>query len=329
LTGEEYFKNWTFLIIFISSPFRGVALESFQPGGIVAKTKRVYKFLFIILLAVFLSGNSFGKSKKANSAPEKKELQTIDSVKDKYTDSLLAIPGVNGIGITDCEKKDCILITVEKLTPELKKKLPKTLDSYPVKIEEIGEIIPFSESGCNNINAQIETISFSDSEASIRKAIKTLGSMDCFESTLFLLHFEYPDPGSFFKVISGFEKPTAINWNDRLQKSEIPMSKSKKYRDEISRSLKNQSSRFKIGNFRDFMVMVSLKADKNFILTVDDRSKSLAAYMNEIPFNKEWNLSSKDLFQYFGYLLYRRGWGIGTGKYSDGKKFDSIFPIPN
>jgi hypothetical protein len=66
--------------------------------------------------------------------------ETIKEVLKKYTKDLMSIPGVVGTGQGLCEGKPCIKVFVIKKTPDLDQKIPKTLDGYPVVVEETGEI---------------------------------------------------------------------------------------------------------------------------------------------------------------------------------------------
>ena len=66
--------------------------------------------------------------------------RAIAEVLKDHARELMAIPGVVGAGQGLCEGKPCIKVFVIKKTPELEQKLPKTLESYPVVIEETGEV---------------------------------------------------------------------------------------------------------------------------------------------------------------------------------------------
>lgn len=66
--------------------------------------------------------------------------ETIKEVLKKHTKDLMSIPGVVGTGQGLCEAKPCIKVFVIKKTPDLDQKIPKTLDGYPLVIEETGEI---------------------------------------------------------------------------------------------------------------------------------------------------------------------------------------------
>ena len=65
--------------------------------------------------------------------------ETIKEVLKKHTTDLMSMPGVVGTGQGLCEGKPCIKVFVIEKTPDLDQKIPKTLDGYPVVIEETGE----------------------------------------------------------------------------------------------------------------------------------------------------------------------------------------------
>jgi hypothetical protein len=66
--------------------------------------------------------------------------ETIKEVLKKHTRDLMSMPGVVGTGQGLCEGKPCIKVLVIEKTPDLDQKIPKTLDGYPVVIEETGPI---------------------------------------------------------------------------------------------------------------------------------------------------------------------------------------------
>ena len=66
--------------------------------------------------------------------------ESIKEVLKKHTKDLMSIPGVVGTGQGLCDAKPCIKVFVIEKTPDLDQKIPKTLDGYPVVIEETGEI---------------------------------------------------------------------------------------------------------------------------------------------------------------------------------------------
>ena len=57
---------------------------------------------------------------------------------------LMAIPGVVGVyvGLLADQKTPCLRVMAAKKTKALEQKIPKSLEGYPVEIEETGVIRP-------------------------------------------------------------------------------------------------------------------------------------------------------------------------------------------
>ncbi len=72
----------------------------------------------------------------------------INAVLKDHEQELLAIPGVVGIyvGLLPDNKTPCLKVMVIKETEELKMRIPKSIEGYPVLIEESGAIRPLE--GC-------------------------------------------------------------------------------------------------------------------------------------------------------------------------------------
>lgn len=66
--------------------------------------------------------------------------QTIEAVLERYTGSLMSLPGVVGTAIGECAGKPCIKVFVVRKTRELIAKIPPALQEFQVAIEETGEI---------------------------------------------------------------------------------------------------------------------------------------------------------------------------------------------
>jgi hypothetical protein len=67
----------------------------------------------------------------------------IEQVLQAHTTELMAEPGVVGVyqgALAD--GSPCIGVMVVKKSAELEKKIPRTLEGYPVRIDETGEIRP-------------------------------------------------------------------------------------------------------------------------------------------------------------------------------------------
>jgi len=71
----------------------------------------------------------------------------INDVLREHDDELLAIPGVVGVyvGVLADDKTPCLKIMVVKKSEDLEKAIPKTIDGYPVEIEETGIIRPLTD----------------------------------------------------------------------------------------------------------------------------------------------------------------------------------------
>jgi hypothetical protein len=105
----------------------------------MSKMNILLKILFLLLF-FYLSSNAFEDTIQQNKNKVMKDIpKSIMEVQEKYSDSIMAIPGVQGIGIGEKNKKECIIIFVSKITKDMKKKIPKELEGFPVKIEISGE----------------------------------------------------------------------------------------------------------------------------------------------------------------------------------------------
>ncbi len=65
---------------------------------------------------------------------------TIEVAQANLTDRVMALPGVVGLGIGECEGVTCIKIFVVQRTPELEGEIPSTFEGFPVEIQVTGEI---------------------------------------------------------------------------------------------------------------------------------------------------------------------------------------------
>lgn len=68
--------------------------------------------------------------------PEK----TIEQVQQEHTDAWMAIPGVVGTAIGQCGGKPCILILTAAPAEQIRRKIPETVEGYPVVVQHIGEV---------------------------------------------------------------------------------------------------------------------------------------------------------------------------------------------
>jgi hypothetical protein len=91
------------------------------------------------VLLFALSGMDCSRQAGHHQGDEAMSQKPIEAVLKKHTDELMAMPGVVGTAQGLCDGKPCIKVYVAALTPELKKKIPKNLESYPVAVEITGE----------------------------------------------------------------------------------------------------------------------------------------------------------------------------------------------
>ena len=70
----------------------------------------------------------------------------INAVLKDHDKELLAIPGVVGVyvGLLPDDKTPCLKVMVVKETEDLKRRIPKSIEGYPVLIEESGVIRPLN-----------------------------------------------------------------------------------------------------------------------------------------------------------------------------------------
>lgn len=72
---------------------------------------------------------------------------TIAEVLRIHTDSLMALPGVQGVGQGEQGGRPAVQVLVARLTPELRSRLPDELGGYPVQVVETGTIRAQPDSG--------------------------------------------------------------------------------------------------------------------------------------------------------------------------------------
>jgi hypothetical protein len=66
--------------------------------------------------------------------------QSVQEVLEGHRAELMAIAGVVGVAVGECEGSPCISVLVVKETPELSGRIPKKLDGFAVVIQETGGI---------------------------------------------------------------------------------------------------------------------------------------------------------------------------------------------
>lgn len=102
-------------------------------------------FIFILsLTACFTSIHS-----QVNQTGQEKLMnhRDINAVLKDHDKKLLAIPGVVGVyvGLLPDDETLCLKVMVIKETEEIKERIPKSIEGYPVLIEESGPIRPLKD----------------------------------------------------------------------------------------------------------------------------------------------------------------------------------------
>jgi hypothetical protein len=68
--------------------------------------------------------------------------KTIDAVLAEHNDSLLAVPGVVGTAVGRCAGAPCIRVLVTRTSDELRRRIPRELEGFPVQIDVTGPVVP-------------------------------------------------------------------------------------------------------------------------------------------------------------------------------------------
>ena len=96
----------------------------------------VFGIGMILICSMVTCANESGKNRGEGTQVSRK---TIEEVLKAHTSELMSIPGVMGTGQSLCKGQPCIKVFVSRKTEELEEKIPKTLEGYPVEIQETGK----------------------------------------------------------------------------------------------------------------------------------------------------------------------------------------------
>jgi hypothetical protein len=99
--------------------------------------------LTVILLSIACSA-AMRSPVNQTGQQESMTRKDINAVLRDHDKELLAIPGVVGVyvGLLPDDKTPCLKVMVIKETEDLKRRIPKSIEGYPVLIEESGVIRP-------------------------------------------------------------------------------------------------------------------------------------------------------------------------------------------
>jgi hypothetical protein len=65
---------------------------------------------------------------------------SVSQVLERYSGRLMSLRGVVGTAEGSCDGSPCILVLVDRLTPELRRKIPEQLEGIRVDVRETGAI---------------------------------------------------------------------------------------------------------------------------------------------------------------------------------------------
>jgi hypothetical protein len=108
----------------------------------------IVSVLVVYAALLFLNSSAPTSAEQTASQGEgeiEKLAMTIKEALIKYTDELMALPGVVGTAQSLCEKTPCIKVYVIKKTPHLEKQIHRILKGHAYQIQETGKIRPRSE----------------------------------------------------------------------------------------------------------------------------------------------------------------------------------------
>jgi hypothetical protein len=97
-----------------------------------------------ILLAGLLTGCHPGDATPTTQSAATMPTRDINTVLDDHDEELMAISGVTGVcvGLMPDQRTSCLKVLVLKKTRELQQRIPRSLEGYPVRLEESGVIRP-------------------------------------------------------------------------------------------------------------------------------------------------------------------------------------------
>jgi hypothetical protein len=90
-----------------------------------------------ILLAAFAA---CGSPESSGGGARGSDMPSIADVLKRHTDSLMAIPGVVGVGRGEKNGSPAVYVMVERMTDSLRRALPDSIEGYTVQVNVTGEI---------------------------------------------------------------------------------------------------------------------------------------------------------------------------------------------
>ena len=109
-----------------------------------AALRAASRALFALFASLALLFGCYSGNRQVPAPSSTMPQRNIDAVLRAHDKELLAIPGVVGVyvGVLADQKTPCLKVMAVKKTKELKQAVPKSLEGYPVELEETGVIRP-------------------------------------------------------------------------------------------------------------------------------------------------------------------------------------------
>ena len=104
--------------------------------------KKAFEFIIIITISCCIIGCT---RERVGREENQMQSKTIQEVLTSHTPDLMSVPGVVGTAIGEQDGKPCIVVMVVQKTNDITKKIPLTLEGFPVVIKEVGEIRSLDE----------------------------------------------------------------------------------------------------------------------------------------------------------------------------------------
>ena len=94
----------------------------------------------VLLTILLVALAACGSPEQAGGGARRSDLPSITEVLKRHTDSLMAIPGVVGVGRGEKGGAPTIYIMVERMTDSLRRALPDSIEGYAVDVNVTGAI---------------------------------------------------------------------------------------------------------------------------------------------------------------------------------------------
>jgi len=97
-------------------------------------------FALTVATLLAVNGTSCQNGRVSSERTECMAGRTIQQVQESHTDEWMAIPGVVGTAIGQWDGKPCILVFTASNTEQVRKRIPATVEGYPVVVQYMGEV---------------------------------------------------------------------------------------------------------------------------------------------------------------------------------------------